>query len=169
MAMVKQNGSWSREPPEVIACALPGPARRVGWEAGSVYLYRMGKLLILLLVAAVFAIANPSVRDWLRPHVQPLIDPINQWSVEKKVSEFARFLNAEAMGGRVIRDDATFHRVLQSEYPGVDEEMDPWGNPYFLARSGAAMRVASPGRDGEPGTADDIFSEPLDYPARDRR
>lgn len=115
----------------------------------------MGRVLLVILVAAA-ALASPTVRAKLRPHVQPALDPVYEWSTRSKVSEIVRVLNTEKASGRGIPEADAFVGFLNQRYPGGGS-LDPWGAPYYLKNERrTGLVVGSAGRDGTPGNADDI-------------
>jgi hypothetical protein len=123
----------------------------------------MGRVLLVLLLAAA-ALASPAVRAEVQPVVQPALDPVYEWSTRSKVSEIARMLATEKAAGRSVPEPRAFTGFMEKRYPGGS--LDPWGTPYYLKteRRGGTW-VGSAGRDGTPGTPDDI-REPLTAPAR---
>lgn len=123
----------------------------------------MGRLL--LLVAALAAAANPSVRARLAPHVEPFLDPVHEWSARYRVGEISRVLAAETARGNPLPGDAELRRFLEVRYPGTLPPLDPWGSPYYLRRDRWDSRVGSAGRDRRPGTRDDILSPAIRHSA----
>lgn len=121
----------------------------------------MGRVLLVLLIAAA-ALASPDVRGRLKPHVQPALDPVYEWSARSKVREIVRMIQTERAAGRAAPTPKTFTDFLEKQYPGAGA-LDPWGSPFYLRKGRAETVVGSPGKDGARGTADDIL-EPL--PAR---
>ncbi|HEV2146670.1 MAG TPA: hypothetical protein VGR37_04570 [Longimicrobiaceae bacterium] len=115
----------------------------------------MGRILLVFVIAAA-ALASPDVRAWLKPHVQPGLDPVYEWSARSRVSEVARMIQTEKAAGRSIPNPKTFGDFLERRFRGADGAMDPWGAPYYLKKERDRTVIGSAGRDGIPGTADDI-------------
>ena len=115
----------------------------------------MGRVLLVILVAAA-ALASPTVRAKLKPHVQPALDPVYEWSTRSRVSEIVRALKTERARGRAVSDGDAFAGFLEQRFPGGGA-VDPWGTPYYLKNERrTGLVVGSAGRDSLPGTADDI-------------
>jgi hypothetical protein len=120
----------------------------------------MTRILVLGLIAAVLSVAHPDVREYLKPHVEQVLNPVYVWSANSRVTDFHRRLEADMERGRQVPSDSALHVYLERAFPGVDLT-DPWGTPYFLANEHNSVRVASAGPDRARGTADDILSPPI--------
>jgi hypothetical protein len=117
---------------------------------------------LLLVLVALAAVASPSVRARVRPHVQWLLDPIYEWSTGPKVNDIAREIQTAGSTGQAVpSSDRELGTFLRGRYHQEEAVLDPWGTPYFLTREMAGVRITSAGRDGVPRTADDIASEPI--------
>ena len=115
-------------------------------------------LRLLLFCATAFALANPSARAWLRPHLAPALDPAYEWSVRSRVSEIARMIEADRAAGRFLPPPGEIDAYVERQYRQGGSGLDPWGSPYRLVRERAGARVVSAGRDAIPDTEDDIRS-----------
>lgn len=124
----------------------------------------MFRLLVLCVVLAGFA--NPTARAWVRPYLDPILDPVNEWSVRSRVSEIARKISAEQAAGRSIPAVGTIEQFVSRHYRQADSHLDPWGTPFHLVRTAEGLRVVSAGRDEAIHTADDVFSPPIALPPR---
>jgi hypothetical protein len=119
----------------------------------------MGRIVLVLVLAAA-ALASPDVRSALKPHVQPALDPVYEWSARSRVNEVARMIQTEKAAGRSIPTPKTFEDFMGRRFRGTDGATDPWGVPYYLKKQRDGLVVGSAGPDGVPDTDDDI-REPL--------
>lgn len=117
----------------------------------------MGRVLWGLIVAAVL-LATPGVRQWLVPYAQPLLDPVYEWSTRSRVEEISRLLQARTARGEMLPTPRTFSDFIRAEYHRDADTVDAWGTPYYLRADRLRTVVGSAGRDGTPGTADDILT-----------
>lgn len=116
---------------------------------------------LLLLCVTAYAVVNPSAREWVRPHLAPVIDPVFEWSVQSRVSEIARKIEADQAAGRFPPDPGEIDLYVERHYRYGGAGIDPWGSPYRLVKERAGLRVVSAGRDAIPDTDDDIRSSLL--------
>jgi hypothetical protein len=115
----------------------------------------MGRLFLLLLLLAVAAVINPTLRAQLRPHVQFALDPVYEWSVHSRLAEIRRAVDAERAAGRATPTAREFRGFLRQHYPDSGE-LDPWGNPFYLRQTRRETVIGSGGRDGRAFTPDDL-------------
>jgi hypothetical protein len=126
-----------------------------------------GEMFRLLVFCALLAgVANPTARAWLRPHLDPILDPISEWSVRSRVSEIARKIGAEQAAGRIVPTVGIIDEFVSRHYHQKDSHLDPWGTPFHVVRTAEGLRVASAGRDEQIHTPDDVLSPPLPSPTR---
>lgn len=116
---------------------------------------------LLLLCAVLTAFASPTARDWVRPHLDPILDPTYEWSVRSRVSEIARKIETERAAGRGVPGPGAIGDFVRHHYKSDGSELDPWGVPFHLVNSSQGLRVASAGRDRTINTGDDVLSPPL--------
>lgn len=121
---------------------------------------------LLLVGLLLTAVASPTVREWMRPHLAPILDPAFEWSVRSRVSEIGRKIEAEIAAGRPVPEVGSIAKFVRRNYTQKDSELDPWGTPFHLVRTAQGLRVVSAGRDGELHTADDVYSPPLAHASR---
>lgn len=121
----------------------------------------MRKLLLTVLALTGAALLHPGLRAWSRPHVQFLLDPVESWTVNRRIGEITRKLEADPEKERIVGADAAFVDFLKKSFFGADAHLDAWGNPYALRRERFQVRVVSAGPDGVLGTADDITGRPI--------
>ncbi len=115
----------------------------------------MGRFLLLILVA-VLALASPVVRSRLQPYLRPALDPVYEWSARSKVRELARLIESDRTAGKPSPKPREFSAFIRRHYGDEGAGVDPWGVPFYLKRNRGTLVVASAGRDGTRGTADDI-------------
>jgi hypothetical protein len=116
-------------------------------------------LLILCLIAAVVLV--PSLRERARPHMQPVLDPMYEWSAKNRVKEIANLVKRADAMGRNLPAPGDFPGFVENEDTRANASIDPWGSQYYVVTSGSAFRVGSPGRDRVVNTTDDILSAEL--------
>lgn len=121
----------------------------------------MGKLFLGIVLVVGLALLNPDIRARARPHVQFLIDPVASWTVNRRIGEITRKLEADPEKERIVGADAVFVDFLKKSFFGADAHLDAWGNPYALRRERFQVRVVSAGPDGVLGTADNITGRPI--------
>ena len=123
-------------------------------------------LRLLVFCAILTAFASPTARAWVRPHLDPILDPTYEWSVRSRVSEIGRKVEAEHAAGRRVPAAGSIEEFVSTHYRRAESELDPWGVPFHLVRTKEGLRVASAGRDRQIHTGDDILSPPLSIPPR---
>jgi len=115
------------------------------------------KLLAVLLLAVVFGLVNPSVREKLAPHAERALEPIYSWKTNSRLGEITRMLEAESAAGRRVpttSEGLTSILEVNAAFGGGTE--DAWGTPFQMVRSGFTVRVVSAGPDRVLGTPDDL-------------
>ena len=117
------------------------------------------RLFLVLLGLLLVVVISPPLRARAEPHVRPALNPIYEWSTRNRVTELYKDLESEKSLGRSLPTPRNFIKFMQERDPGGGGIMDPWGNAYFLEATRKTYRVGSAGRDGLPGTLDDIYSE----------
>ncbi|HEX2201957.1 MAG TPA: hypothetical protein VHG91_01610 [Longimicrobium sp.] len=118
----------------------------------------MGKILVLVLVAAAAVVTIDPLRERVRPHMQFAFDPFYEWSTRNRVDEIKDMVKEEDQLGRPIPSARQFSAFLEQRDTHRDAAMDPWGTPYYLVKTRKGFRVGSAGRDMAQGTEDDILS-----------
>ena len=122
----------------------------------------MGKITLLILLVGVFALINPSMRERAMPYARPYLEkglaPVYEYSVKTRTKDIARRLQEAAAAGEQMPTPAEFSNFLVRYYNGVDADLDPWGQPYYLRGSDMQYRAVSAGPDRAPDTGDDIYS-----------
>lgn len=118
-------------------------------------------LRLLVFCALLVALADPTARAWVRPYLDPILDPTYEWSVRSRVSEIARKIDAEQAAGRLVPRPGPIDEFVTLHYRQKGSHLDPWGESFHLLRTGEGYQVASPGRDRKIGTEDDVLSPPL--------
>jgi len=115
------------------------------------------KLLAVLLLAVVFGLVNPTVREKLAPHAELALEPIYSWKTNSRLGEITRMLEAESAAGRSVpttSEGLLSSLVANTAFGGGTE--DAWGTPFHMVRSGFTVRVVSAGPDRVLGTSDDL-------------
>ena len=118
-------------------------------------------LRLLIIAGLLFGVANPTARAWVRPHLDPILDPTYEWSVRSRVSEIARKIETEREANRYVPAPGEISDFMRRHYFQKDGHLDPWGIPFHLVQSSEGPRVVSAGRDRQLGTPDDVLSPPL--------
>ena len=119
---------------------------------------------LILLVFAVFAVAMavPSSRQQIQDNVfTPITDDIGRRLVPRRLRAMADQLDVRVGRGEGLPQ--SFESWLRSYYSGP--EVDPWGNPWYLAPARSTYTVGSTGPDGQRGTGDDL-TETRSFPRR---
>lgn len=118
----------------------------------------MGRILLLLLFAAIVAVVFRPARERIQPHVQFALDPMYEWSARNRVVQLKNMLDEEKQMGRPLPRPGEFLSFVGRRDPSQGGGIDPWGNPYYMNATSSTYQVGSAGRDGIPRTADDILS-----------
>lgn len=105
---------------------------------------------------AVMANAMAPALEKLGPVGQRALEPARRYDAKNEVEFIADQLNIQRTEGRAVPNPRTFQQWLKQHVTTRRDGLDPWGKPYYLARTGKTHVVGSGGRDGEPGTGDDI-------------
>jgi hypothetical protein len=121
----------------------------------------MSKIVGLLLLVLLFILLIPPVRTRARPYMQPVLDPVYEWSAKNRVKGLVRLVQEEEILGRRIPTPAEFPRFVDQRDMQQDASKDPWGTTYYLRVLRRGYYVGSAGRDQLPGTPDDIVSETI--------
>jgi hypothetical protein len=128
----------------------------------------MGRLFLLLLAAAFVVGVSPPLRAKAAPHVERGLNPLYVWSAKTDVNDYREALLLTEQIGRQLPAPAEFSGFLRNRY-SPKAIYDPWGTPYYLKIQGRSLIVGSAGPDREPGTDDDVLSEPMTTKAPPRR
>jgi len=126
---------------------------------------RVGWILLLLLGAVIFV---EPLRERVRPEVEFALNPLYRWEAKNRVNAISRVVERARSEGTPLPRPRDFHRFL-ADREGADAALDPWGQPYYLARQRRSFRVGSAGPDRLMATDDDIHSTPVVLPAETRR
>lgn len=116
---------------------------------------------LLVFCALLTAFASPTARAWVRPYLDPILDPTYEWSVRSRVSEIARKIETEQAADRRVPLPGPIDDFVSRHYRQKDSNLDPWGVSFHLVRTSEGLRVASAGRDRQIHTADDVLSPPV--------
>ena len=121
----------------------------------------ISKLFWLLVLAVAVVVLVPPVREKVWPKVQPAFNPLYEWNARNEVNEIRDVVKrADAMGRTVPVDGSSFSTFVNNEAMQQDASVDPWGTPFYIMLSGNSYQIGSAGKDRQPGTADDIVSNP---------
>ena len=118
----------------------------------------MSRLISFILIIAFTSLLFAPVRERVRPHIQPLLDPIYEWSARNRVSTLLKYVQEEESIGRSIPTPHEFPDFVERRDVQANASMDPWGNPYYLHVMRRGYYVGSAGRDQVQGNADDVVS-----------
>ena len=117
---------------------------------------------LLLVIAAIAVIVSPEARAKIAPYSHWILDPAYEWSTQSRLGQIAHAIDGEAAAGRPYPTTTNGLAVfLVSFYGTAEKSRDPWGNTLFMLRGADGLHVVSAGRDGRPGTPDDLHSQPL--------
>lgn len=133
----------------------------------------MWKKLLVLAVLLGFGWSYPPTRRVMSDALEPALsllgplgeramEPARRYDARNEVDFIADQLELERTDGRPIPNPRTFQKWLKQHVTTRRDGIDPWGQPYYLVRSGNTHVVGSDGKDGERGTADDITT-PLPF------
>lgn len=120
----------------------------------------ISKLFWLLVLAVAVVVLVPPVREKVWPRVQPAFNPLYEWNAKNEVNEIRDMVKRADAMGRTVPTDARFSDFVNSEAMQQDASVDPWGTPFYITISGNSFQVGSAGKDLQPGSADDILSNP---------
>jgi hypothetical protein len=124
------------------------------------------KILILIVVlAAIWAI--PGARNRFVAFMQPVAGklgpvgekragPMRRYTARTQLSSILQDLTATHDAGRTMPDARTFKSWLRAHPPSEQNELDPWGQPYYLRQHEGVYTIGSAGPDTIKGNADDI-------------
>jgi hypothetical protein len=119
---------------------------------------------LLLVLAALALVISPAGRAKVAPYTHWLLDPVYEWSVESRLGQISHAIDGEAAAGRAFPTTTRALGIFLESFYGKGKTLDSWGNELFMKRDEGGLRVMSAGRDGRPGTADDLRSQPLLLP-----
>lgn len=126
----------------------------------------MAKLLLVGLVLTFLVVVSPSLRGHAAPHVETVLNPLHEWSVQNRVRDIAQAIEDEVGLGRRLPGEDDLRQFLRRRYSGEAPHEDAWGTPYYLEATRGRLVVGSAGRDRTPGTERDLRSEPVSVPRR---
>lgn len=110
-------------------------------------------LVEVLVVVTIMALIAGAVTILVFPQMQRA--RIKKAIVDAKTIRGAVELHRSVDGdGRCVGVD----ELVQAEKLDGDNTSDPWGSTYQVVCDGAKVRVFSPGRDQQAGTADDVWN-----------
>lgn len=126
----------------------------------------MKKILALIVIlAAVWAIpvarqnigaAALPLLNKLGPVGESIANPVRNFQAKNQAAFFLRILNDDVTEGRQLPDPRRFGEWMLQRTPR-EEHLDPWGNPYWMRRSGrSTVTIGSNGADGVRDTDDDV-------------
>src|SRR5687768_15976861 len=92
----------------------------------------MSRLAGLLLALLVTILLFPQARERLLPYVQPLLDPVYEWSAKNRVTTLVKLMQEEESLGRKIPAARDFAAFVERRDMTENASLDPWGNPYYL-------------------------------------
>jgi hypothetical protein len=118
------------------------------------------KLFLVLLVAVAAVVMVPQLRAKVWPKVQPALNPLYEWSAKNRVNEIRDLVKRADAQGHSVPSGAAFAQFVDNEDLQQNASQDPWGNAYYIMFSGSTFQIGSAGKDRQPGTADDILSNP---------
>lgn len=127
------------------------------------------KKAILLVLALALIWAIPGVRQRIGVAMLPLLerlgpvgeraaDPVRALKARNQLSFFLRIIHDDHLEGRPLPDQTTFREWMNRRMPR-EPGIDPWGNAYWLRRSGNAFTAGSNGPDGVRDTEDDVIQD----------
>lgn len=120
----------------------------------------ISKLFWLLVLAVAVVVLVPPVRAKVWPKVQPAFNPLYEWNAKNEVNEIRDMVKRADARGSTVPTDARFSEFVNSEAMQQDASVDPWGTPFYIIISGNTFQVGSAGKDLQPGSGDDILTNP---------
>jgi hypothetical protein len=125
----------------------------------------MKKVIIVVLALAIIW-AIPPIRNRLGLVALPLLEklgpvgekmanPVRGFRAKNELAFFLRILHDDHTEGRQLPDERAFLQWVRRRMP-EESGIDPWGNSYWLRRSGRTYTAGSNGPDGARDTGDDL-------------
>lgn len=127
----------------------------------------MLKKIVIAVVALGFAWSVPSFRGRVTTFLAPALDvlgpvgyrmqePMREYKADTDLKFLADQLQIDQTYGRPLPSGGqAFSDWMLKRKGAGDRGKDPWGNLYWMDRSGGGILLGSNGRDGERGTPDD--------------
>jgi hypothetical protein len=122
----------------------------------------IGFIIVLAVIWAVPGLRNRvgvlalPLLERLGPVGERVAEPVENWKAKNQVKFYLRMIRDDATEGRPLPDARGFTQWTRRRF-AEETGLDPWGNAYWLTRSGArTVTVGSNGADGELGTPDDV-------------
>jgi hypothetical protein len=116
------------------------------------------KLFWLILIAIAVVVLVPSVREKVWPKLTPALNPLYEWSARNRVDEISLEVKRADATGRTVPGGDAFPAFLDADAMQEHASIDPWGNPYYIVFGNNSFQIGCNGKDGQPGTEDDILS-----------
>lgn len=124
-------------------------------------------ILAVLVLAIIWAI--PDVRNRIGVALMPVLErlgpvgekianPVRAFQARNDLGFFLRIMEEDDTQGRRLPDTAGFSDWLEERMP-QESGIDPWGEPYWMRRTGNRITVGSNGPDMLAKTEDDIVQE----------
>jgi hypothetical protein len=111
----------------------------------------MGKLLLLLIIAAGVALAVPSTRARV---ATPAVDWAYRQLVPNRIEMIASQLEFVRRRGDHLPTNAALTQWIENNT--TVKPLDPWGHPYYIDVRADRFTVGSVGEDGQRNTPDDL-------------
>src|SRR4051812_20733002 len=118
----------------------------------------ISKLFWLIVIAIAVVVLVPPVREKVWPKLSPAFNPLYEWSARNRVDEISMEVKRADATGRTVPGGDKFPAFIDSDAMQQDASIDPWGNPYYIVFGNNSFQIGSNGKDGQPGTEDDIIS-----------
>jgi hypothetical protein len=124
-------------------------------------------VFIVLALAIIWAIPGARNRigvallpvfERLGPVGEAAANPVRAFQARNDLSFILRILQDERTEGRQLPDERTFPDWIRRRMP-QESGLDPWGNAYWLRRTGNVYVAGSNGPDGERDTEDDVVQQ----------
>ncbi|HSW28564.1 MAG TPA: type II secretion system protein GspG [Longimicrobiales bacterium] len=112
----------------------------------------LGKIILLVILAAGISLAVPSTRAKVMEAAAPVMNRFKAKLVPTRLDTMA-----DQLAVRVNRGEgfpSSWESWLNRDFTGAPE--DPWGNLYYLQTGRRGFTVGSAGPDGVQGNEDDI-------------
>jgi hypothetical protein len=131
----------------------------------------VSKLFWLLLAVVAAVVLVPSLRQKVWPKVQPAMNPVYEWSARSRVDELRGLIQRNDALGHTVPTGDEFDTFVDHEDTQENASIDPWGTPYYIViNRDNTFQIGSAGKDRQPGTDDDILSDPapMSHPPQPR-